>query len=93
MRHQQMQRFVFQGVLCDETMRGVRFDLKDAQIHSDPAHCGGSQIIPAARRGLFASILTASPALLEPVYMVEVQVRYCLETRVFVMLVPVNWHS
>ncbi|BFZ09948.1 hypothetical protein BsWGS_12988 [Bradybaena similaris] len=62
-----------EGVLCDETMRGVRFDLKDAQIHSDPAHCGGSQIIPAARRGLFASLLTASPALLEPVYMVEVQ--------------------
>ncbi|CAG5123635.1 unnamed protein product [Candidula unifasciata] len=62
-----------EGVLCDETMRGVRFDLRDAQIHSDPAHCGGSQIIPAARRGLFASMLTASPALLEPVYMVEVQ--------------------
>ena len=62
-----------EGVLCDETMRGVRFDLKDLMVHSDPAHHGGGQIIPTTRRVLYASMLTASPALLEPVYLVETQ--------------------
>ena len=33
----------------------------------------GGQIIPTARRVLYACCLTASPRLLEPVYLVEVQ--------------------
>ncbi|KAL3881176.1 hypothetical protein ACJMK2_027633 [Sinanodonta woodiana] len=62
-----------EGVLCEEVTRGVRFNLHDAQIHSDPAHRKGSQLIPASRRCMMASMLTAKPRLLEPVYMVEVQ--------------------
>ena len=63
-----------QGVLCEETLRGVRFNLTDATIHADPAHRGGGQIIPTTRRAMRAAMLTAQPRLLEPVFMVEVQV-------------------
>ena len=62
-----------EGVLCEETMRGVRFNVMDALIHSDSAHRGGGQISPAVRRALFASTLTAQPRLQEPVYLVEIQ--------------------
>lgn len=62
-----------EGVLCDENLRGVRFDLHDVTLHADAIHRGGGQIIPTARRVLYASILTAKPRLLEPVYLVEIQ--------------------
>jgi len=63
-----------QGVLCEENLRGVRFDLHDVTLHADSVHRGGAQITPAARRCLSAALLTAKPRLLEPVYMVEIQV-------------------
>ena len=63
-------------------MRGVRFNLTDASIHSDPAHRGGGQVIPTTRRAMLASVLTANPQLLEPVFMVEVQVRKQNEVQV-----------
>jgi elongation factor 2 len=67
--------YFFKGALCEETLRGVRFDLTMATIHSDPAHRGGGQIIPTTRRAMKAAMLTAQPRLLEPVFLVEVQVR------------------
>merc|ERR1712142_415294 len=62
-----------EGVLCDENMRGVRFNIKDATLHADTIHRGGGQIIPTARRVIYASFLTASPRLQEPVYLCEIQ--------------------
>jgi elongation factor 2 len=62
-----------EGVLCDENLRGVRFDIHDVTLHSDAIHRGGGQIIPTARRCFFACCLTAKPRLLEPVYLVEIQ--------------------
>jgi elongation factor 2 len=62
-----------EGVLCDENLRGVRFDLHDVTLHADAIHRGGGQIIPTARRCLYAALLTAKPRLLEPVYLVEIQ--------------------
>lgn len=62
-----------EGVLCDENMRGVRFNIHDVTLHADAIHRGGGQIIPTARRVLYASVLTAEPRLLEPVYLVEIQ--------------------
>merc|ERR1712121_33100 len=62
-----------EGVLCDENMRSVRFNIYDVALHADAIHRGGGQIIPTARRVLYASQLTASPKLLEPVYLVEIQ--------------------
>ena len=61
------------GVMCDENMRGVRFDVMDVTLHADAIHRGGGQIIPTARRVLYASYLTAAPSILEPVYLVEIQ--------------------
>ena len=54
-------------------MRGVRFDIHDVTLHADAIHRGGGQIIPTARRVLYACCLTAAPRLLEPVYLVEIQ--------------------
>jgi len=62
-----------EGVLCDENMRGVRFDVLDVTLHADAIHRGGGQIIPTARRVIYASFLTAQPAILEPVFLVEIQ--------------------
>lgn len=65
---------LFQGALCEENMRGVRFDVHDVTLHADAIHRGGGQIIPTARRCLYACVLTAQPRLMEPIYLVEIQV-------------------
>lgn len=62
-----------EGVLADENMRGIRFNIMDVTLHADAIHRGGGQIIPTARRVLYASQLTAQPRLLEPVYLCEIQ--------------------
>merc|ERR1712218_468282 len=62
-----------EGVLCDENLRSVRFNLYDVALHADAIHRGGGQIIPTARRVLYACALTAQPRLMEPVYQVEIQ--------------------
>jgi len=62
-----------EGVLCDENMRGIRFNIHDVTLHADAIHRGGGQIIPTARRCFYACVLTAAPRLMEPVYLVEIQ--------------------
>uniref|UniRef100_A0A8C5LYJ6 Elongation factor 2 n=1 Tax=Leptobrachium leishanense TaxID=445787 RepID=A0A8C5LYJ6_9ANUR len=62
-----------EGVLCEENLRGVRFDVHDVTLHADAIHRGGGQIIPTARRVLYACALTAQPRLMEPIYLVEIQ--------------------
>ena len=65
---------MLQSALCEENMRGVQFTITDAMVHSDPACRKGGQIIPASRRVALASFLSAAPRLVEPVYLVEIQV-------------------
>merc|ERR1711942_276937 len=62
-----------EGVMCDENLRAVRFNIYDVTLHADAIHRGGGQIIPTARRVLYASALAAGPRLMEPVYQVEIQ--------------------
>jgi elongation factor 2 len=62
-----------EGPMCEENVRGVRFNLLDVTLHADAIHRGGGQIIPTARRCLYACILTAKPRFFEPVYLVEIQ--------------------
>ena len=62
-----------EGVLAEENMRGVAFEVCDVVLHADAIHRGGGQIIPTARRAMYAAELTAQPRLLEPVYLVEIQ--------------------
>ncbi|XP_008245110.1 PREDICTED: elongation factor 2-like [Prunus mume] len=54
-------------------MRGICFEVCDVVLHADAIHRGGGQVIPTARRLIYASQLTAKPRLLEPVYLVEIQ--------------------
>ena len=63
-----------ESVLCDENLRAVRFNIYNVTLHADAIHRGGGQIIPTARRVLYASMLAAHPRLMEPVYLVEIQV-------------------
>jgi len=62
-----------EGPLSDENVRGVRFNLHDVTLHADAIHRGGGQLIPTARRVMYACMLTAEPRYLEPVYLVEIQ--------------------
>lgn len=61
-----------ESVLTQEGMRGVRMNLTDCNIHSDPSHRGPSQIIPCSRRLFYASELSAEPRLQEPIYLAEI---------------------
>jgi len=63
-----------QGPLCEEQMRGVSFKLLDVVLHADAIHRGMGQIMPTSRRVCFASMLTATPCLLEPVYLCNISV-------------------
>ena len=63
-----------EGPVGEEPMRSVRFNILDVTLHADAIHRGGGQIIPTARRVLYASTLLAEPALQEPVFLVEIQV-------------------
>jgi elongation factor 2 len=61
-----------EGPLMEENMRGVRWNLNDAKLIADTIHRGGGQIIPASKRALYGSYLTASPRLEEPIYLVDI---------------------
>jgi len=62
-----------EGVLTGENMRGIRFNLHDVVLHADAIHRGGGQLIPTARRVFYAAQLTATPRLMEPIFLVEIQ--------------------
>eukprot|EP00997_Jenningsia_sp_PLL12_P006435 NODE_297_length_1947_cov_176.322972_g248_i0.p1 GENE.NODE_297_length_1947_cov_176.322972_g248_i0~~NODE_297_length_1947_cov_176.322972_g248_i0.p1 ORF type:complete len:590 (+),score=213.61 NODE_297_length_1947_cov_176.322972_g248_i0:134-1771(+) len=62
-----------EGVLCDENMRGIRYNLEDITMHADTIHRGGGQMIPTARKNYYACQLTGKPRLQEPVFLVEIQ--------------------
>ncbi|KDN44384.1 P-loop containing nucleoside triphosphate hydrolase protein [Tilletiaria anomala UBC 951] len=68
-----MQWVTKEGVLAEENMRGVRFNIMDVTLHTDAIHRGGGQIIPTCRRVCYAATLLAQPGLQEPVYLVEIQ--------------------
>jgi elongation factor 2 len=63
-----------EGPVAEEPMRSIRFNLLDVTLHADAIHRGAGQIMPTTRRVLYAATLLADPALLEPVYQVEIQV-------------------
>lgn len=61
-----------EGGLCEEPVRGVRFNLLDAVLHASAVQRGTGQAIGALRRCLLAAELSAEPALQEPVFRTEV---------------------
>ena len=78
-----------EGVMTEENMRGIRFNLEDVALHADAIHRGGGQLIPTARRVFYACQLTAEPRFQEPIFLVEIQcpddavggIYQCLATR------------
>jgi elongation factor 2 len=60
------------GPLCEENMRGIRFNIMDVTMHADSIHRGAGQLLPATRRCVFAAELLASPSLQEPIFLVEI---------------------
>ena len=62
------------GPLSDEPIRGIKVKLLDAKLHEDPVHRGPAQIMPAVKRAVWGSFLTAQPILSEPVYKIGVSV-------------------
>ena len=63
-----------EGPVAEEPMRSVRFNVLDVTLHADSIHRGAGQIMPTARRVIYASTLLAEPSILEPIYLVEIQV-------------------
>jgi elongation factor 2 len=62
------------GPLCEEPMRGVKVKLVNAQLHEDPIHRGPAQLVPATRRAMLGSFLTARASLVEPIFKINVTV-------------------
>ena len=62
------------GPLCEEPIRGLKIKLTDVRLHEDPVHRGPAQVMPATRKALLGSFLTAQPVLLEPIYKIGVSV-------------------
>jgi len=62
-----------EGPACEENVRGVRFNIYDVTLHADAIHRGGGQIIPTARRVMYACMMTAEHCMLEPIFQVEIQ--------------------
>lgn len=61
-----------EGVLCEENMRAIRFNLQDVTMHADAIHRGAGQIMPTCRRVLYACQLVAAPRLQEPMFLVDI---------------------
>ncbi|CAO2195004.1 unnamed protein product [Urochloa humidicola] len=74
------------GVLAEEPLRGIRFHLCDAVLHSDCIHRGSGQIIPTARRAIHGAQLAASPRLMEPVYVVVIHLPQSAASDVYKLL-------
>jgi len=62
-----------EGVMTEENMRGIRFNMEDVTLHADAIHRGGGQITPTMRRALYAMEYTAKPRFQEPIFLVEIQ--------------------
>merc|ERR550537_617436 len=62
-----------EGPLCEENMRGIRFNLLDVKLHADSIHRGMGQIQPTARRVFFAATMTAGIRLVEPVFLASIE--------------------
>lgn len=61
-----------EGPLIEQSIRGCKFRIVDAELSNDPLHRIRGQLIPTVRRSLYTAFLLATPRLMEPIYIVEV---------------------
>jgi len=62
-----------EGPLTDDQIRGVRWNINDVVLHADAIHRGAGQIMPTARRAMFAAELSGDVRLWQPIFLVEIQ--------------------
>jgi len=62
------------GIIAEEAMRGIRFNLMDIVLHADSIHRGTGQVMPPMKRAIYACQIRSDPALLEPVYICDITV-------------------
>merc|ERR1719273_589487 len=62
------------GVICDEVLRGCRFNIEDVTLHADAIHRGAGQIMPCARKVYYAAEIASSPKMMEPMYLIDITV-------------------
>jgi len=62
------------GVICEEAMRGIRFNLCDVVLHADAIHRGAGQLMPPTKRAMFACQIKSEPRLMEPMYVCDITV-------------------
>jgi len=60
------------GPMCEERVRGLKMYLNDVTLHADAIHRGMGQISPTSRRVTYAGMYLAAPALLEPIFLVNI---------------------
>lgn len=61
-----------EGIVAEENVRGIRYNILDVELHTDTIHRGGNQIIGTARRVYLACQYTAAPRFVEPIFVVDV---------------------
>jgi elongation factor 2 len=61
-----------EGPMCEERVRGIKMVINDVTLHADAIHRGMGQISPVSRRVTYAGIYLANPALLEPIFLVNI---------------------
>jgi elongation factor 2 len=62
------------GVLCEEPMRGIRFNIDDVTLHADSIHRGAGQIMPPCKRVIYCCQLVSEPCIYEPMYLCDITV-------------------
>lgn len=61
-----------EGPMCEERVRGLKMIINDVTLHADAIHRGMGQLSPTSRRVTYAGIYLANPALLEPIFLVNI---------------------
>jgi elongation factor 2 len=61
-----------EGPMSEERVRGLKMWLNDVTLHADAIHRGMGQISPTSRRVVYAGMYLANPALLEPIFLVNI---------------------
>jgi len=74
------------GVLCEESMRGIRFNLQDVTMHADAIHRGAGQIMPPLKRAMYACQLNSEPCIMEPMFLCDITVPQCALNGVYTTL-------
>ena len=74
---------ILNGPLTGEKLRGVKFNIVDTKVHSDPVHRGGNQVVPMTGRVLKGALLSSQPRLQEPMFLCTVKTQEALRGDVY----------